>query len=340
MPQFLLLLGCLVLTPAEGRQLQIPPDIQTLLDAHKYSEAEQAIQSRLNSWPDWEAGHLVLGQIYNATGRYALAERAALSAIRIRQSVDGFMVLGVATMRLQKVNESIRWLQKAVNFQPDLPDIYKVLGLDYALAGMLEDSEKAFLRGVELAPQNWEFHYLRGRALYELKMFRESAEALRQAIALNGNSAHGWTALGQTQESLYDLAAAEKSYQRALEVCSPAGSECAWPLLQLGFLASREKGMREAEKYFRRAITARPNWAKPHFYLGKTLANLGDLNGARLEMETALSFDETRPEYHYQLAQVLRRLGQARRAEQQMARHQALTDLEGRKKASADFISP
>ncbi len=340
MPSLLLLVSCLLSTPVQGSHLQVPQDIQTFLDARKYSEAEQAIQLRLNCSPDWEAGHLVLGQIYNATGRYALAERAALSAIGIRESVDGFMVLAVATMRLQRVNESIVWLQKAANFQPDLSDIYKVLGLDYALGGMLEDSEKAFQHAVELNPQDWESHYLLGRALYEHKMFHDSEKALREAIALNPNSVQGWTALGQTQERLYDLSAAEKSYQTALKLCSPAASECAWPLLQLGFLASREKDSKEAEEYFRRAINARPDWAKPHFYLGKTLVSLGDLHGALAEMESALRLDETRPEYHYQFALVLRRLGQARKAEQHMARYQALSNLERGKKAPVDLISP
>jgi tetratricopeptide (TPR) repeat protein len=319
---------------------QVPGEIQKLLDAHQYAEAERALQRELQRAPDWDVGHLLLAQIYNATGRYEPAERSALAALRRRESVDGFLALAVATMHLARLNESIGWLEKAANRQPDNSEIYKVLGLDYALGGNLVECEKAFRRAAQLAPQNWEFHYLHGRALYELRLYPESEKVLRRALELNGQSTRAWTAFGQTQELLYDPSAAEASYQRALEFCGTQTRECAWPLLQLGFLASRRKGMREAEQYLRRAIQARPDWAKPHFYLGKTLASLGDSQEAIAELEAAVRLDESKSEYHYQLAQLYRRLGETRKAAEHMAKYQALADLERKRKTPADLGAP
>ncbi len=338
-PALFFLFSC-VASAAQAPQFQIPQHIQALLDAHNYPEAEQALQSQLQRSPDWDVGHLLLGQIYNLRGRYELAEHSALSAIRIRESVDGFMVLAVATMHLQRLNESIGWLEKAANRRPDYAEIYKTLGLDYALSGMLKESEKAFRRAVELEPKEWELHYFEARALYELEQFQNSSKALQRAIDLNPTSPKAWTALGQIQERLYDPSAAEQTYRKALELCGSQARDCAWPLLQLGILISRQKGAQEAEPYFRQAVRDRPDWAKPHFYLGKTLAALGDLNGARTTIETAVHLDESRSEYHYQLAQVYRRLREPQKAEREMGRYQALTDLERRKKASADFTNP
>jgi len=333
-------LACVALLSSAAQNLQVPQDIQTLLAAHQYVEAEQALQRELQRAPDWDVGHLLLAQIYNATGRYEAAERSALAAIRRRESVDGFLALAVATQHLGRLNESIGWLEKAANRQPDNPEIYKVLGLDYALGGNLVECEKAFRRAAQLTPQNWEFHYLHGRALYELRLYPESEKALRRATELNHQSTRAWTALGQTQELLYDPAAAEASYRKALELCGAQTRECAWPLMQLGFLASRRKGMREAEQYLRRSIQARPEWAKPHFYLGKTLASLGDSQGAIAEMEAAVRLDDSRSEYHYQLSQFYRRLGDTRKAGEHIARYQALADLERKRKTPADFSAP
>lgn len=340
MPAFCFLFSCLVTAAAQPPPARIPEDIQALLDARRYSEAEQAIASQLQRTPDWDVGHVLLGQIANQAGRCAQAEQSGRAAIRLRESVDGFTVLAVAAMHLGKLNESIEWLEKAANRRPDYAEIYRVLGLDYALGGNLVESEKAFRRAAELEAQNWELHYLRGRALYELRLFQDSEKVLRRALELKPDSTRVWTALGQTQESLYDPSAAEESYRKALGLCGSAARECAWPLMQLGFLASRRKSMPVAEEFFRQAIAARPDWAKLHFYLGKTLASRGDFHGARAEMEIALRLDESKSEYHYQLAQVYKRLGESHKVAQHMARYQALGELERKKKASAEFVSP
>lgn len=319
---------------------QVPQHIRTLLKAQKYPEAEQALRGQLQRWPDWDAGHLLLAQIYQQTGRYELAERSALSAVGRRESFDGFMLLAMAALRLGKLNDSIGWLEKAAARRPDHAEIYKILGLDYAQGGMLQESEKAFGRAVELEPGNWEFHYLQGRALDELEELQDSQNALRRAVELNPSSIRGWTALGQVGEKLKDLAAAEESYRKALELCGPQDRECAWPLLQFGFLTLRRQGAREAEPYFRQAVGARPDWAKPHFYLGKTLVSLGDLQGARAAIETAVRLEEGKSEYHYQLAQVYWRLKEAQKAQRHLARYQALADSERKKKAVPEFSQP
>ena len=93
-----LILACLVVTQAQSAPLYVPDSIQMLLDAHQYDQAEQAVQSELEQSPNWETGHLLLAQIYSATGRYDLAERSALAAIRQRESLDGFMLLALATV--------------------------------------------------------------------------------------------------------------------------------------------------------------------------------------------------------------------------------------------------
>ena len=339
---FLLLLVFLRVAPAgpQSKPVPIPQEIQTLLDAHDYSKAEQALKKELERAPGWDLGHVLLGQVCNQLGEYAEAERAGLDAIRIRESLDGLMVLAVATMHLQKLNESIGWLEKAANRQPNYAEIYKVLGLDYALGGNLVESEKALRRAAVLDPQNWELHYLHGRALYELRLYQDSEKALRRALELSAQSTRAWTALGQTQERLYAPGAAEASYRKALEFCGSETSECAWPLMQLGFLASRRKSPREAEQFFRKSIAARPDWAKPHFYLGNSRAAQGDFTEARAEIETAVRLDGSKPDYHYQLAQLYRRLGETQKAEEQMTLYRSLTDPERKKKAAAEFSNP
>ena len=340
MTSILLLVGCLVLSQGEVSPVSVPPNIQALLDGLHYSEAEQAVLEQLSSQPKWEIGHLVLAKIYNVTGRYDLAEQSALSAIHLRESLDGFMLLAVATMNSRKLSESIGWLEKAAKERSDYFEIYKLLGLDLALNGKMEESERAFRRSIELEPKNWELYYLQGRTLQELNKLEDSQKALYKATELNPSSAKSWTALGQVQERLHSDQLAEESYRKALGLCGAQNSDCAWPLLQLGFLIERQKGAREAESYFRQAVTARPDWARARFFLGKSLAAHGDFRGARIELEAAVKLDENKSQYHYQLAQVYQRLKEELKAKQHLERYRVLASLESQKRPSIELITP
>src|SRR6476469_6986246 len=125
---------------AQRSQADIAQPLADLLKARQFSQAEQMVNARLTSSPDWETGHLLLAQIYTQTGKYDLAERSASTALRLRKSIDAYMVLAVAAMRLNRLNDSIGWLEKAARLYPEHAEIYKVLGVDYALGGVLREA--------------------------------------------------------------------------------------------------------------------------------------------------------------------------------------------------------
>jgi tetratricopeptide (TPR) repeat protein len=326
------------ITP-QPQPFETPARIQELLKARDFARAEQEIKQELDRSPAWETGHLLLAQIYTQSGRYDLAERSAASAVRIRESLDGFMLLAVATMHMNRLNDSIGWLEKAARRRPDHAEIFKVLGLDYALGGTMLEAQKAFRKAVELDPANWEYHYLEGRAFFELGRNEASLGPLLTAVKLNSVSAKAWTALGQVQERTGNRASAEASYRKALDTCK-SQPECAWPLLQLGFFYDLQGSTEQALAYFRRAVEARPQWARPHFYLGKKLAASGDLDGARKELEQAVSLDDTQSEYHYRLAQVYRQLGQPLKAGAHLARFRQLAKLQSKPSPGDSFTEP
>lgn len=299
-------------------------DIQSLLDQQKYPKAEQALIAELGQRPQWEEGHVLLGQVRNSMGRYRLAEQSAYSALKIRPSVDAYLVLATATLNERKLNQSIEWLEKAANLRPETPVVYRILGFDYALGGMLTDSAAAFARAAKLEPANWESHYLYGRSLYELQGFPASASELRQALALNPGSPKVLTALGQTQEMLYQFGDAEANYRKAADHCTHLNGDCSWPLLQLGMLLMRQQGPEQAQPVLKQAVADRPTWDKPHFQLGKAQAEMQDFVHAKVEFETAIRLNESVPQYHYQLARVCQKVGKADQADKEMARFRTL----------------
>jgi tetratricopeptide (TPR) repeat protein len=299
-------------------------DVRSLLAANQYDRAERLLLDSLKQRPDWETGRLLLGQLYYQTGRLADARREALAASGIRQSYDANILLAKIAFDLRLLNESIEWLNKAKSNKPAEPEIYKLLGLVYALGGVKKQSAAAFHQAVRLAPSNWEYHYFEGRALYDLEQFPEARRELAVALRLNPSSVRPWTALGQVQERTQDPAGAEESYRKAVSLCGGHSRECAWPLLELGRAVEGRTGVDNSEAYFRQALAARPDWAKPHYYLGKFLVAQEHVQEARKEFEAAVSLDGTKPEYFYQLAQVCRELGDQANAKRYFARFQQI----------------
>jgi len=323
---WLCLFLCAILLPAAASPSSLPAEteIRGLINSSQYARAEKLLLDALKKQPDWESGHLLLSQVYYQTARFDAARREAASATALHQSFDACMLAARANFELKQLNESIEWLNKASALKPDEAEIYKLLGLVYALGGVKAESAAALLQAVRLAPANWEYHYLAGRALYDLENFPDSRRALTRALELNASSVRAWTALGQLQERTREPAAAAASYLKAADLCGNRNRECAWPLLQLGRLAEDGSITGDAEAYFRRSVAARPDWAKPRFHLGKALAARDQFREARKELESAIGLDATRPEYFYQLGQVCRQTGDAAGARRYLDRFREL----------------
>jgi Tfp pilus assembly protein PilF len=64
------------------------------------------------------------------------------------------------------------------------------------------------------------------------------------------------------------------------------------------------------------------------------------LTAARNELEQAVRLDDSKSEYHYQLAQVYRRLGDAARAGAEMARFRAMSQRQQSTGDTSDFNQP
>ena len=299
-------------------------DIQSLLNQKQYVQAEQVLNEELGQRPNWEEGHLLLGQVRNSIGHYSLAEQSGHSALQIKPSVAAYLLLATATLNERKLNQSIEWLEKVVSIEPRNPIAYRILGYDYALGGSLQNSAAAFAHAIELEPANWESHYLYGRLLYELERFTESANRLSQALALNPRASKALTALGQAQEMLHQVGEAESNYRKAAEHCDRTNGDCSWPLLQLGILSMRHTGPESAEPILKQAVAERPLWDKPHFQLGKAQAEMQRYKEAKVEFEIAIRLNEAVAQYHYQLARACRQVGDADEAEREMARFHTL----------------
>lgn len=98
--------------------------------------------------------------------------------------------------------------------------------------------------------------YLKAKSLYAQKRFRDCFLAMTQALKMDGSKPGYFLLMGLAQSNLVE-------YRRDAEINLSKAAEMedwnAEPLVALGLLFYREKLMKRAESYFKRALELEPN---------------------------------------------------------------------------------
>ncbi len=102
-----------------------------------------------------------------------------------------------------------------------------------------------------------------------------------------------------------------------------------------GVLELRDGNFAPARRLFERSIVLNPNYDHAHADLGTTLAALGDLPGAKAQLEKAIDLGDAEPEVQYNLARVLLRMGDNAQAQEHLKIYQTLKGTESGKAQAA-----
>lgn len=211
---------------------------------------------------------------------------------------------------------------------PAQPDTHNFLGLLAHQTGRHELGESHMRRSIELAPQRAEFHYnyanmllnlgrpeeavqelqrtveiapgmiaawqALGMALQGLKFHMHAAACFHRVLSAEPRRADVWQSLGACMQAENLLPEAAEAYRRA-QALNPAD-----PYLQLALatIAVDAKRDDEAGRELDNLLKMAPTMPDAHYQHGVWLANRGDFDGARAELEHTL---ELTPD-HYQAA--------------------------------------
>ncbi len=165
----------------------------------------------------------------------------------------------------KKFPEAFKEYEKSIALKPDYMVAYFNLADALDESGDLEKAAGAYKKALEIDPKYADARY--NLSLLYRKQGKETAadEELERIIAVNPYYGRAYFSLGNAQVARGNTAEAIKLYQKAVEV--------------------------------------NPHHAYAHFNLGKTLAQNGDLDGARREVELLKGLD--RPELTAELESLL-----------------------------------
>jgi tetratricopeptide (TPR) repeat protein len=172
----------------------------------KFAEALAAFDRAIQSKPDFYQAWYGRGQVLSTLGWYG---------------------------------EALASYDQALDIRPNFPTAWRDRGVVLALVGRPQEAATAFDRAISINPKDYVVWYLRGNLLRkDLRLYEVAVESYNKAVQIQPNFADAWLGRGRALAELKRYKDAEASARRALKL-KPNDSKITEFLNSLGSLIRR-----------------------------------------------------------------------------------------------------
>ena len=222
-------------------------------------------------------------------------------------------VEGETRMALGDYSEAAQSFGTLTRQLPANQSAWSKLVKSYLLAGQLKEAQQAAGQASERFPNVTEFPYQQAIASYMLGRSSDAIEELKPVLERDqGRDLRPLLLMAVLESQTGNYPAATRYYAH-LEQIGPGCNALASYFY--GTTLLRLHQLRPAQLQLQTAARCRPHFALAEFRLGQTLSQEGNLQAACATLWQAIHDDPTLAEPYYALAQVRRRLGDARGAQ-------------------------
>lgn len=295
------------------------------------NEAEAIYLKMLEAMPENSDVWNLLGLVAQSKGNAGRAADCFLSAIRYAPTpfAPHFFNLGLTCRMLGKKREALEALRRAADLQPDLKEAWNFLGLTQEETGDHQEAVRSFCRALDIdgnyneARANLCFYTKDKETLLQLADEQESdfqanllaAEScgelterehyLRRATAANPYHTGGLLALAEARRAAGDETEALQLYHKVLNLDENATEA----LLGAADIYLARGDLERAELYYKKSFDITRDIAGAHLNYGTLLYRSGRKSEALEEYRAAAVLEPEKPEISYNLALVLKDLG-------------------------------
>jgi tetratricopeptide (TPR) repeat protein len=209
---------------------------------------------------------LTIGRVQLKMGKPKLAQRAFEKSIRIRPTTYGYVFLGSAFRREERLDQQKACYQSALRLDPDYEEAHFNLGGCYKFEGQYSKAEKHFRRAIKIDPKYGLAYAELGSVLFEKQRFSESYRMLRRSVKLEPDYCWARLYFAVANWTLGHLKEAEKQYREALRIAPEDSLACA---LLGDFLSVERRG--DGEKYLKRSLVLDPANAEALYRMARHL---------------------------------------------------------------------
>ncbi|MFM7143644.1 MAG: tetratricopeptide repeat protein, partial [Alphaproteobacteria bacterium] len=210
-----------------------------------------------------------------------------------------FLRAGLANQRTGDHAGAERAFRRGLEIAPDDAEIRNSLGWTLFQSGRSAEAVAEYERAIASDPKHGKAHANLGLALVELGRLDEAASHYRASIEIEPR-AEIWSDLAFAQMRMGEFDEARASCEKALAI-DPG---CAAAHVNLAVLALRAGDAATAERHYREAIPKRPT-AETHNGLGYVLAREGRDDEAAAELRRAIEIDPKYVPAYNNLAELL-----------------------------------
>ena len=209
------------------------------------------------------------GQLFSR-GEFAQAERVCRQLIAARaDSSDAHNILGVTLARLERMDEAVAALKRAIEINGAPASYHANLGEILRQAGRLDEASAAIEQAIRLEPDNAQAHNNLGIVQYERKEFEPAVASYRRALELRPGMAEALNNLGNALRATGDSKGAFDAYRDAL------AQRAVYPEAHnnLGTLLQQDGKVEAAEQELRTAIEQNPRYIEALNNLAQLLSS-------------------------------------------------------------------
>jgi Tfp pilus assembly protein PilF len=233
-------------------------------------------------------------------------------------------LLGFVLHREQKPEESLKVYTKAAAIRVPTGDDLKIVGLNYVLLNDYPDAIKWLEKAVAFEPNNKDAWYYLGRAYYTQGNLPEATKAFSTVLQLSPRDAKAKNNLGLVFESQAKPDEALSAYRSAIAWQEAANQLSEQPYLNLGSLLLEQNNTEGAIAPLEKAVSLAPSTAICRLKLGVAYLRANRLSDAQRELESSTRIDPENAAAHFQLARTYKQLGQNDRAKAEFAKAEEL----------------
>lgn len=268
-----------------------------------FAEVEGASPGKTDA-PVYEARALVNLRRYPAAEK-VLCEYAKTHA----KDAEALYLLGYILFRENKPQESLKiYTDAAAITNPKAADL-KIVALDYVLLDDNTSAVRWLRKAVEFDPKNAEAWYFLGRSYYSASQFPEAENAFQRALDADPRYMKAENNLGLVYEAENRSADALAAYERAIAWQQADAHRSEQPYLNRGKLLIEQNRAIEALAALREAINIAPNCPACHEALARALQRVGKNVEARTELKQALKLDPKNAGFHFELGRLYQKSG-------------------------------
>lgn len=259
---------------------------------------------------------LNLGTEYARVGRHEEAIRLYKKALLLSTGYSKSMLVYSAlentykTLKKEELlqrnyQEYLAMLQDALKKNSNDPVLFSHLGILYGKMGRFAEAKAAFLKAMELKPDNALTHANLGSLYLSQNRPVEALKFYREAVRLDPENAEAQKELGDGLAASGDFKAAQAAYIIAMKL-NPELPDIYNKVANL-YVRAGNRAM--AEKVLLQAVATHSDDPKVHNDLGVYYADQNRITEAEREYRTALDLDDSLPEIYLNIANIYLKQG-------------------------------